>query len=254
PNCCASCRICASRCSRCAAKWPSPRSASATRWRAGSAPSSRQTRARRTASDWPATANRRRATEPQLLAARETLGRRQREEDDVRTSVAQTRASLDEAERAARELQDRARRVEIDQERARREGSELAERLEQLALERQQLVDGVQAIDRELESASVAADDARARAGAAAEAVEAGRVEDRAIRERESVARAELFRADEAHTSLQGKVNALDALERERVGLAPAAARLLREKEQFGDGAVLGPLSDFISADQSSAL
>src|SRR6185295_11992937 len=56
------------------------------------------------------------------------------------------------------------------------------------------------------------------------------------------------------HTSLQGKVNALDALERERVGLAPAAARLLREREQFGDGAILGPLSDFISADQASAL
>src|SRR6185312_8224588 len=208
----------------------------------------------RLAGDREQAASDRAAFEQQLLTARDTLGCRQREEDDVRTSVAQTRASLDEAERAARELQDRARRVEIDQERARREGSELAERLEQLALERQQLVDGVQAIDRELESASVAADDARARGGAAAEAVEAARVEDRAIRERESVARAELFRADEAHTSLQGKVNALDALERERVGLAPAAARLLREKEQFGDGAVLGPLSDFISADQSSAL
>src|SRR5262249_24110570 len=70
----------------------------------------------------------------------------------------------------------------------------------------------------------------------------------------EATARAELFRADEAHTSLQGKVNALDALERERVGLAPAAARLLREREQFGEGRVLGPLSHFISADQASAL
>jgi chromosome segregation protein len=208
----------------------------------------------RLAGDREQAASDRAAFEQQLLAARETLGRRQREEDDVRTSVGQTRASLDEAERGARELQDRARRVEIDQERARREGNELAERLEQLALERQQLVDGLEAIDRELESASVAAEDARTRAGAAAEAVDAARIEDRAVREREGAARAELFRADEAHTSLQGKVNALDALERERVGLAPAAARLLREKEQFGDGAVLGPLSDFISADQSSAL
>ena len=43
------------------------------------------------------------------------------------------------------------------------------------------------------------------------------------------------------------------ALER-GVGLAPAAAPLLREREQFGDGAILGPLSDFISADQASAL
>ncbi|MCX5761613.1 MAG: AAA family ATPase, partial [Gemmatimonadetes bacterium] len=49
------------------------------------------------------------------------------------------------------------------------------------------------------------------------------------------------------------KLNALEGLERERVGLAPAAARLLRDREQFGEGAVLGPLSDFIGADSSAA-
>ena len=38
------------------------------------------------------------------------------------------------------------------------------------------------------------------------------------------------------------------------MGLAPAASRLLRERTQFGDGAILGPLSDFIAADQESAL
>ena len=42
-------------------------------------------------------------------------------------------------------------------------------------------------------------------------------------------------------------MNALEQLERDRVGLAPAASRLLREREQFGEGAVLGPLSDFIA-------
>jgi chromosome segregation protein len=77
---------------------------------------------------------------------------------------------------------------------------------------------------------------------------------DRRAREEESIARAELFRADETLTALQGRVSALEALERERVGLAPAAARLLRERERFGDGAILGPLSDFISADRASAL
>ena len=70
----------------------------------------------------------------------------------------------------------------------------------------------------------------------------------------EATARHELFRADETLTALQGKVNALESLERERVGLAPAAARLLREKGQFGEGAVLGPLSDFVNASATSAL
>ena len=52
---------------------------------------------------------------------------------------------------------------------------------------------------------------------------------------------------------MSAKVNALEGLERERVGLAPAAARLLRERAIFGEGAILGPLSDFISADANSA-
>src|SRR6185437_16166746 len=37
------------------------------------------------------------------------------------------------------------------------------------------------------------------------------------------------------------------------VGLAPAAARLLKERGIFGEGAVLGPLSDFISTDANAA-
>src|SRR5207247_2258104 len=90
-------------------------------------------------------------------------------------------------------------------------------------------------------------------AAAAVGDMEEARAADRDTRDRESLARAELFRADEALTSLQGRVNALEQLERDRVGLAPAASRLLRDRAQFGDGAVLGPLSDFIAADQESA-
>ena len=190
----------------------------------------------------------------QLHTSRDTLTQRQRAEDDARQTVARARGSLDEAERSARGVQDRARRVEIDRERARHESGELSQRLDELSREREQLADALTSLDRELETASAGADAARGQAATSASAVDGARADDRTVRERESVARAELFRADEAHTSLQGKVNALDALERERVGLAPAAARLLREREQFGDGAVLGPLSDFISADQASAL
>ena len=48
-------------------------------------------------------------------------------------------------------------------------------------------------------------------------------------------------------------MNALEGLERERVGLAPAAARLLTERERFRRRRVLGPLSDFITADAAAA-
>jgi len=192
--------------------------------------------------------------EEQLVAARQALGDRQRQEDESRQSVTRLRAALEETETAQRELQDRARRVEIDRERARHESDELTQRLEQLTGERTQLVDALAAVDRELEESVVALDAARRTVEERAAALEAAKLEDRSAREREATARAELFRADEAHASLQGKVNALDALERERVGLAPAAARLLRERERFGDGAVIGPLSDYIGADQASAL
>ncbi|HXT18424.1 MAG TPA: chromosome segregation protein SMC [Gemmatimonadaceae bacterium] len=208
----------------------------------------------RISSDREQAANEQADNEEQLRVARESLAVRQREEEESRHNVTQVRGALEDAERRQRELQDRARRVEIDRERARHESEELAQRLEQLGEERAQLVDALNTVHRELEEAAVAVEAARVQATQLAEALEVARVEDRDTRERESAARAELFRADEAHTSLQGKVNALDALERERVGLAPAAARLLREREQFGEGAILGPLSDFISADQASAL
>jgi len=61
------------------------------------------------------------------------------------------------------------------------------------------------------------------------------------------------LRAEEAYTALESKVNALEALERERVGLAPSAARLLDERSRFSDDAIVGLLSDFISADAESA-
>jgi len=208
----------------------------------------------RVSTDREQAASDRASCEEQLAIAREKLAQRQREEDETRQTVAARRASLEETERSLREVQDRVRRAELDGERARRESDELGQRLEQLSAEHTQLTDALAAIDRELESAGVALETAKQRVEHLAAQLEQVRAADRETRERESIARAELFRADEAHTSLQGKVNALDALERERVGLAPAAARLLREKDQFGEGAVLGPLSDFLSADQASAL
>jgi chromosome segregation protein len=190
----------------------------------------------------------------QLQAANTKRVERQADEDRTRQAVAAMRQAVEDVERQHRDLQDRARRVVIDRARARRESDELLQRIDLLSQERLQLDDALGSVNRELESAAVAIGEARGRADQTAAALEGARADDRETRERESVARAELFRADEVHTSLQGKVNALDALERERVGLAPAAARLLRERSQFGDGAVLGPLSDFISADQASAL
>ena len=37
------------------------------------------------------------------------------------------------------------------------------------------------------------------------------------------------------------------------MGLAPSAAKLLKDRDQFGEGAVLGPLTDFVTADGEAA-
>ena len=192
--------------------------------------------------------------EQELEAAHAELARRQQEEESVRARVTAARAALDDVEQRLRDAQDRARRHEHDGERAQRELDEVTQRANALDTERAQLADDAALVRRELDQASAALDEAQSRAGMARSELDEARAADRETREQEAAARAELFRADEAYTALSGRVNALEALERERVGLAPAAARLLRDRERFGEGAVLGPLSDFVTADQASAV
>jgi chromosome segregation protein len=208
----------------------------------------------RIASDREQAATDRGQHEAQLAAAREELARHVAAEERTRTAVAEARQKLEAITTTMRGLQERINKSELDRERGNRERDELLGRLSQLEEDRIGLVDAVSGVARELESAQAAGQSARDEAERAAAALEEAKAADRRVREEESLARAELFRADEAHTSLTGKVNALEALERERVGLAPAAARLLRDKEKFGEGAILGPLSDFLGADQETAL
>ncbi len=191
--------------------------------------------------------------ERELREAEAELQRHRAAEDASREAVAVARAACEAAERAVRELEDRARVLKLDRERTQRELDEAAQGAAALEPERAQLADALRLVRRELEDALATLEAATGAATTAAAELEAARTADRSAREAESIARAELFRADEALTALQGKVSALEALERERVGLAPAAARLLRERDRFGEGAVLGPISDFINADRASA-
>jgi chromosome segregation protein len=230
------------------------RNTEARRQRAETEASEGEAYGTRLATDQRDAAAERERLEGELREAEAELERHRQAEEASRQSLADTRAACETAERAVRELEDRGRVVRLDRERTQRELDEAAQRAAALEPERAALADAATSLRRELEGATVAHESATAAAGAAAAELEAARAADRAAREEESTARAELFRADEAVTALQGKVSALEALERERVGLAPAAARLLRERERFGDGAVLGPLSDFISADPASAL
>jgi chromosome segregation protein len=196
----------------------------------------------------------REAAQAERLAAAERLEQFTATEEEARETVTAARGIVAAAERSLRELQDQLRRLEHDGEGAAREHGEVARRLEALEVERDALRDAVAGAMRELSDADEALAQARDHVEQTRAALEEARRAHQGARERDASARGELFRADEAHTALQGKVNALETLERERVGLAPAAALLLKERAQFGAGAVLGPLSDFLTVDQASAL
>ena len=64
--------------------------------------------------------------------------------------------------------------------------------------------------------------------------------------------RADRRQAEEALAQMTARRQALEELERDRVGLAPAAAALLAARDRF-DGGVLGPLSDFVSTGRDDA-
>ena len=71
-------------------------------------------------------------------------------------------------------------------------------------------------------------------------------------REREAAERDQRRGAEESLAQLTARRQALEELERDRVGLAPAAQALLAARDRFGS-AVLGPLSDFISTSREDA-
>lgn len=71
-------------------------------------------------------------------------------------------------------------------------------------------------------------------------------------REREALVRSERRQAEESLAQITARREALEQLDRERVGLAPGAAALLAARKRFGDR-VLGPLSDFIRTGRQHA-
>ena len=189
----------------------------------------------------------------ELADAGEALQQRVITENASRELVQRVRASVEQLERKVREHRDQWRRLELDREGAGRERNETEQRQEALEQERQHLVDVLSNTERELATAQEQLSATAANAQDAALALEGARLAAASARTADAEARSALARVVQEHANLQGKVNALEGLERERVGLAPSAAKLLKEKDRFGEGAVLGPLTDFVSADGGAA-
>lgn len=191
--------------------------------------------------------------EAELGGLSEQLRERAQGEESARAALSAARSAVEQAERRARELRDQSHRLTLDRDAAERERQDVLRRRETIATEQLQLFDAAETVAREVEDAKIALDYARVRVVKTADAGEVADAVARAARAAESIAKTETLRAEEAHAALEGRSHALEALERERVGLAPAAARLLKERATFGEGAVLGPLSDYINAASAPA-
>ena len=190
----------------------------------------------------------------ELDAATAKLSLLREREETLRASVSSARAALEQVERALRELQQQAREHDLARERSQRELDETLERESVLERERAALANTAALARREHEESIAASDRSAALAAQAQALADEARRAEAAAREADGIARASLQNADESLVAIKGKVSGLEALDRERVGLAPAAARLLRDKGQFPEGAIVGPLSDFIATNEMHAV
>ncbi|HMH55806.1 MAG TPA: AAA family ATPase [Gemmatimonadales bacterium] len=174
------------------------------------------------------------------------------DEEAVRNRLSEQRATV---RRLEQELQGQAQSLKsLEGERTALEGelASLRERAAQAAAQlaslRSELAASERRRDSAIERAGFLSQEAK-RATAAAEHVRHLLAE---TREREAMNRADRRQAEETLAQMAARRQALEELERDRVGLAPGAAALLAARDQF-EGGVLGPLSDFVSTGHEDA-
>jgi chromosome segregation protein len=187
-----------------------------------------------------------------LAAVEQELTSRTTVEHEVRDRVLAQRSAVREREQALQRGVEASRALEGERTALERERAELRQQLAQASTERSTREAAAQAAVADAKSlAERATAQARVAADAAA-AVERGRRQVAALKEQETLERAARRHTEEALAQVTVRREALAELERERVGLAPAAQALLAARAQFGD-AVIGPLADFIRTSRRDA-
>jgi chromosome segregation protein len=180
------------------------------------------------------------------------LGARAAAEEEVRARLSAQRGAVRRAEDMLALRAQALRSLEGEQAALEQELAALGERAAEFELRLRNLREELDGAGNRARHAAEAADRATSAALAAAERGERTRHEVALTREREANERNQKRLVEEALAQHTSRRAALEELERDRVGLAPGAASLLAERQRF-NGAVLGPLSDYISADRDAA-
>jgi chromosome segregation protein len=191
--------------------------------------------------------------EEALQQAEAGLARAADEEAAARAVLEKARGELLQVEERLQALHAARRERELQVQSTQRELSELEAKTLHLDGERGRLRQALEAVGNELTTADARCAAAQQESAAAQRALEVAKAQLAVAVEDDALARSELGRVEEEFTTLAGRVAAMERLEREHAGLAPAVLKLLEARSQFGEGAVLGPLSDFLTVPRRAA-
>jgi chromosome segregation protein len=183
----------------------------------------------------------------QELAGRTTL------EQEGRDRLQAQRGTVRELEEDLQRRAEAFRALEGERAALERERAELGQQMAHASQERARRAESEWAATAQV---GTRAQEAAALAHAAAQAaagLEQARRRVAELKEQETHGRAARRQAEGALAQVTARRDALAELERERVGLAPAAQALLKERARFGDG-VIGPLSDFVRTSRRDAV
>jgi chromosome segregation protein len=190
--------------------------------------------------------------EAEYRSIQEDLAARTAHENATRTRVAEQRDLVRAAEAVVANAIQGIRSLEGEQAALEQELVSLREQIAATAERCRTLREELAAAEAVAQQAAAAADRATTESLAALDRAERARHAVAAARETEQTERNRKRLIEEGLAQLGTRRAALEELERDRVGLAPGAAALLEARGRF-DGAVLGPLSDFVSTDAEAA-
>ncbi|HEV2749486.1 MAG TPA: chromosome segregation protein SMC [Gemmatimonadales bacterium] len=192
------------------------------------------------------------AAERDLASVGQELAGRTALEQAGRDGLLTQRTAVRDIEEDLQRRAEAFRALEGERAALERERAELRQQVAQVSQERLTRDAAERAATMEVRTLAQRAATQTREAGEAGEALDAARRRVAELKEQETHGRTARRQTEEALAQVTARRDALAELERERVGLAPAARALLKAKAQLGD-AVIGPLSDFVRTSRSDA-
>jgi chromosome segregation protein len=174
-------------------------------------------------------------------------------EDEARGRLATHRERVRETEESRQRQAEILRTLQGERAAIQHELEDLEEQLRDAAARQDAAARAVDTTRQQSDQARVELDRRQKDERVAVSELERARHSLAAAREHEAALRIELRSAEERIAQLTARRGALEELQRNREGLAPAARVLLLNRDQFGGGAILGPLSDYVSTSESDA-